>query len=313
MSTERGRAAVVGAAGFLGSAVRDELVRRGASVLPYTRAHPFLEAPRSGSPGATDAPTTDAITSVDTIFWLASSIRPATASTEVAAGQSDLRAVATLLDRLRASRGRQRCRVVVVSSGGTVYDTRQPPPHRETGATRAVNDYGRAMLAMEELVRAGAPEHTVLRVANAYGPGQAARRGQGVVAHWLDAVAHDEPITVLGDDDLARDYVYVDDVVAALVAVHLARETPPLLNIGSGTPTGLGQLVDAVRATVAPREVRVDRRPARGFDAPSTWLDVDRAADVLGWEPRVPLADGLARTWAARRPTAVPVTARRSQ
>lgn len=305
MSTDRGRAAVVGAAGFLGSAVHAELVRCGVSVLPYTRAHPFLDV-RDGA----DRITADSIASVDTIFWLASSIRPATASTDAAAGQSDLRAVATLLDHLSTAPRRGRCRVVVVSSGGTVYDTRQPPPHRETTATRAVNAYGRAMLAMEELVGAGAPEHTVLRVANAYGPGQVARRGQGVIVHWLDAIARDEPIMVLGDDDLARDYVYIDDVVASLVAVHHTSETPPLLNVGSGVGTGLGELVDAVRTTVAPRKVLVDRSPARDFDAPSTWLSVDRAADVLGWEPQVPLADGLARTWAARRPTAAPVSAR---
>ncbi len=297
MATERGRAAVVGAAGFLGSAVHDELVRREVRVLPYTRARSFLAA-------------SSEVTTADTVFWLASSIRPATASTDMAAGQSDLHAMGTLLDRLAAAPRRGRCRVVVVSSGGTVYDAQQRPPHRETGTTRAVNDYGRAMLAVEDLVRERAPEHTVLRVANAYGPGQVARRGQGVIAHWLDAVARDEAITVLGDDQLARDYVYVDDVVAALVAVHEAHEAPPLLNIGSGVGTGLGELVDAVRATVAPREVRVDRRPARSFDAPSTWLAVDRAADILDWEPRVPLDEGLVRTWAAHRRTAVPVAAR---
>lgn len=297
MSTERGCAAVVGAAGFLGSAVHDELVRRGIHVLPYTRARSFLTA-------------TSEVATADTVFWLASSIRPATASTDVEAGQSDLHAMGTLLDRLTSAPRGGRCRVVVVSSGGTVYDAHQPPPHRETASTRAVNDYGSAMLEVEDLVRGRAPEHTVLRVANAYGPGQVARRGQGVIAHWLDAVARDEPITVLGDDDLARDYVYVDDVVEALVAVHEAHETPPMLNIGSGVGTGLGELVDAVRATVAPRRLRVERSPARPFDAPSTWLAVDRAADILGWEPQVPLDEGLARTWAARRPTAVPVAAR---
>ncbi len=286
-ATQTGTAVVVGADGFLGRATVRALELGGVPVTQFTRQRSFLAV---GAPPVADA---------DTIFWLVSSIRPATAS--AGSATADLEAARTLLDLLDTPGARGRRRVVVVSSGGTVYDPTGRPPHSERSPVAPVNAYGAAMLALEELVRTRAPQCTVLRVANAYGAGQPARRGQGVLAHWLDRIAAGEGITVIGGDHLARDYVHVDDVARALVAVHHARAAPDLLNVGSGTGTSLGELVDLVRATVAPAEVRVQHEPAREFDAPSTWLDVSRAAQELGWRPRTTLAAGLAATWDAVR------------
>lgn len=285
MSAEPPRVAVIGAKGFIGSAVGRAFARRGVSTLQFTRECSFLDPPGQ------------LVTEVDTIFWLAGSIRPATASADPQAVQADRDAISTLLDLLDEACARGRCRVVVVSSGGTVYDPSHPPPHRESSPVKPANAYGQAMLDLEEIVCARAPQSSILRVANAYGPGQIARRGQGVIAHWLDRIVHDQPITVMGDDTLARDYVYVDDVAEALVRVHEAESVPEVVNIGSGHGTGLGELLDAVRVTVAPRGVVVERQPSRGFDAPSTWLAIELAADALGWQPTVGLADGLAQTW----------------
>lgn len=282
-----GSVAVVGADGFLGSATAGAMEVTGVPTTRFTRLRSFLD------------PAAPPVHSFDTIFWLASSIRPGWAD-EATAGE-DLAAVRGLLSRTEDAARSGRCRVVVVSSGGTIYDAAHPPPHDEQTLAVAANAYGQAMLEIEAEVRARAPQWSVLRVANAYGPGQRPRRGQGVIAHWFDRIATDRPIELLGDDHLARDYVYVDDVVVALGLVHHRESSPGVLNIGSGRGTGLGELLDAVRATVHPLEVTVARSASRGFDAPSTWLAVDRAASTLGWTPTVDLADGLARTWAARR------------
>jgi UDP-glucose 4-epimerase len=280
-------AAVVGAAGFIGRALTEALRVRGIPVTGYTRAAPFVDESGRLSAG---------IREVDTVFWLASSIRPATVSGQAVAA-ADENALSRLLDGLRSG-GQPNVRMVAVSSGGTVYDPTSPSPHGESAPLAPANDYGAAMLRIESLIRSSVPDPVVLRVSNAYGPGQPARRGQGVIAYWLSAIADHQPIHVLGPDDVARDYVFIDDVVAALVCVHVADDVPPVVNIGSGVPTTLGQLVDAVRDTVAPRTVELRHDDRRSFDAPSTWLDVSVAAAELGWKPATDLATGLRRTWA---------------
>lgn len=291
MSGDPALAAVVGANGFLGSATVRALARGGIPTMQFTREHSFLD------------PTGQSVAEADTIFWLASSIRPATASGDPNAVKADRDAVNSLLDLIDRSPRRGRCRVVVASSGGTVYDPAECPPHDETTPIRAANAYGEAMLVLENLVRARAPQSSILRVANAYGPGQPARRGQGVIAYWMDQIFRDAPITLIGEASVARDYVYVDDVAAALTMVHAAETAPATMNIGSGHGTSLGQLLAAVRAAVAPQIVQVRHQASRSFDAPSTWLDVGVAADTFGWRPRIGLSEGLARTWQALDPS----------
>jgi UDP-glucose 4-epimerase len=199
-------------------------------------------------------------------------------------------------------------RVVLVSSGGTVYDPAVPPPYREDSPTRPRGEYGRAKLELERRLQVAAlgPGRTaVARVANAYGPRQPAASGQGVIAYWLRALAADDPITIFGDPASTRDYVYVDDIAQALVALHtLAGPLPPVVNVGSGEPTSLADLADLVRKA-AGSAADIRQAPARGFDLPHSWLDVELAAQALGWRPQTSLPDGIAAAWRwIRTPTA---------
>lgn len=284
-----GRVAVIGANGFIGGALVGELRRQRIPASQFTRATPFID-----DSGHLDR----AVVEADTIFWLAGSIRPATVSdAEHGAATADHAALVKMLKGLEASDSGARQRVVAVSSGGTVYDPHAASPHREDAVLAPANEYGKAMLAIESLIQDRSAESVVLRVSSAYGPGQRARQGQGVVAYWLTAIAAGEPIQILGREDIARDYVYIDDVTAALVTMHLASTPPNVVNIGSGIPTTLAELVDLIRTVVAPQPVTVSRGGARSFDAPSTWLDISLAAEVLDWKPRYDLRSGLSETW----------------
>jgi UDP-glucose 4-epimerase len=273
---------VVGASGFIGNAVADELEARGVQTLRFTREAPITLPTGELAPGVGE---------VDSIFWLASSIRPAV--TDHAA--EDLDALASLLSGLRAEHDGEP-RVIIVSSGGTVYDPAQSPPYTESHPTHAANAYGSAMLAAEHTLSTLWGNHVIVRASNAYGPGQPVRRGQGVIAHWLDAVLRGEPIHVIGDPATCRDYVYIDDVVDALIRLSEQAEPPRVINIGSGVPTSLAELADTVGKVVT-MPVRVEHSPARGFDAPSTWLDVSLAHASIHWAPRTSLPEGIAATW----------------
>jgi UDP-glucose 4-epimerase len=289
------RAAVVGASGFLGGALVDSLRTRGTAVEAVTRQNPLT------GPDGRLAPR---LTGVDTVFWVAMSVNPASAESAPERAEGDVSALRAGLSLLRS--GGTPPRVVLLSSGGTVYDADRRPPYAETDPVRPAGAYGRAKLAQErELARqSGAFDGVaVLRVANAYGPGQRAGRGQGVLAHWLRAALREEPIDLIGDPRTSRDYVYVDDVVAAMVAAaEHAGPLPPAVNVGSGRPTSLEELA-AVVCDVVHHPLEVRRLPARSFDVPRNWLAVDLARRELGWSARTSLTDGVRAMWEWTRQT----------
>ncbi|HEX9335083.1 MAG TPA: NAD-dependent epimerase/dehydratase family protein, partial [Pseudonocardiaceae bacterium] len=191
--------------------------------------------------------------------------------------------------------------VVLASSGGTVYDEHLPPPYTENSSVAPSSAYGQAKLAMEhELLTRTDIAGVVLRLANVYGPGQRLGTGQGVVAYWLDAAANGRPLVVYGDPEATRDYVYVDDVVTAMLRVHTAGPLPGVLNIGSGVPVTLSALLRTIEKTVADRPLDVRFEPGRRFDRRDVWLDAGLAGRALGWAAGIGLDDGIERTWLAR-------------
>ena len=199
--------------------------------------------------------------------------------------------------------------VVLLSSGGTVDDPQGRAPYDEQAPTRPLSAYGAAKLALESLLAERAPgRHVTLRVANAYGPGQPVGSGQGVIAHWLRAAWRGEPVRLFGDPATTRDYVYVEDISDALVAVAASTgPLPPVLNVGSGRPTTLQELAETVLDVVADAALELVVEPARSFDVPRTWLDVGLARGVLGWTPRTPLRHRIVLSWDAVRRLGDPV------
>lgn len=289
-ATPAGSAAVVGASGFLGSALVRTLRAGGVRVAEFTRETPFLTGP-----GVPD----DHLVTARTVFWLATSINPAVAEAEPWRAKEDCDTFASLLRTLEQLANPPR--IVLISSGGTVYDPAVEPPYREDSPTRPHSAYGQAKLELESCLSDAAPASDrglVVRVANAYGPGQPAASGQGVIAYWMRALARGESITLYGDPETTRDFVYVDDIAEALAAVHEHDgPLPPVLNVGSGVPTSLGELAELVCEVTGFPFSGVLREPARGFDVPHSWLEVRLAGDALGWKPRTPLRTGLSAAW----------------
>jgi UDP-glucose 4-epimerase len=295
-------ATVVGASGFIGAALVRRLVADGVPVESFTRDRPFAASPLEQPP---------ALRPRRTVFWLAANVNPAVAEERPDLVDLDQCTFEQALRVLEASEAPPR--VVLLSSGGTVYDTTLPPPYSETSPVTTTAAYARSKLALERALRSSSlppDRRVVVRVANAYGPGQQARRGQGVIAHWLQAAAVRRPLVLIGDKESVRDYVYIDDIVDALVAIHHADDAvPPILNVGSGRGTSLGELAHTVLDVVGDRSLTIDVRPARGFDVPRTWLDPTLAERTLGWRPRTSLREGVAAAWRAgaldrRRPSA---------
>lgn len=194
-------------------------------------------------------------------------------------------------------------RVVFPSSGGAVYGPSAPPrPLRESDRPQPTVSYGIVKLALEGYLAmfhaARGLEFAALRVSNPYGPGQAPHRGQGVVATLLECARSGAPFELLAPRTTIRDYVYVEDVAAALVAAgRWPGAIAEVLNVGSGHGVDLQGLIAAVEATTG-KQVRTIERPPRSFDVPINVLDCTLVRERLGWQATTSLADGLAKTWA---------------
>jgi UDP-glucose 4-epimerase len=193
-------------------------------------------------------------------------------------------------------------RVVFASTGGAIYGEPDGPSADEDHPRRPQSPYAIAKLAAEHYLdsyrRAGL-EAVVLRYANVYGPRQDPHGEAGVVAIFIERILAGLTPTIFGDGEQVRDFVYVDDVVRANLLAHevpLTAGGPAVFNVGTGRATSVNALWQALAALAHP-SVSPSHEPARTGDLIRSVLDISRARTVLGWEPRVDVAQGLARTW----------------
>ncbi len=190
----------------------------------------------------------------------------------------------------------------VLASSCAVYGDAAQLPVAETAVLRPLSPYAEAKRASEEACASAADARQIsaacLRFFNVYGPRQdPSSEYSGVISRFMDAAAAGAPVTIYGDGGQTRDFVYVGDVADALVrALERPLSGVSLLNVGSGTPTSVTELVALVEAAAG---ARLERRAAeaRPGDIRDSRADVGRARWVLGWEAATPLADGLRRTW----------------
>jgi len=191
-------------------------------------------------------------------------------------------------------------RYIFVSSGGTVYGPGAPVPTPETAPTNPINSHGLTKLFVEKYIQmhghVDGLEYVILRVANPYGPGQIFRKGQGLVPAIIDRWHKGLPVRIFGSGEARRDYVYVDDVIEAIVSAARIPGSPRLvLNIGSGETRSVSEVVEAIEkaaGAVFPREYV----PARTTDVDIACLDIAQARAVLGWQPKTRFADGIGIT-----------------
>jgi UDP-glucose 4-epimerase len=200
------------------------------------------------------------------------------------------------LNILEGARQAECERVVFAASGGTLYGepaaedlpVRESHPHHPLSpygvAKKSVIDY---LIAYREL---HALEYTALALGNVYGPRQDPHGEAGVVAIFAERILRGLPVTVFGDGEQTRDFVYVDDVVDAFVRAA-SRGGGLVCNIGTGRETSVNHLLTTM-ADVADVDVTAMLAPARPGELKRSSLDIERAAIQLGWRPWTELADG---------------------
>jgi UDP-glucose 4-epimerase len=197
---------------------------------------------------------------------------------------------------------------LLYASSMTAYGDCRVVPTPESEPCRPDSYYGITKHAAERFVHATAERPdldgefsaTSLRMFSVFGPGQALDNPyQGVLGIFIGNVLRGEPITIFGDGEQTRDFVYVDDIVEAWVRTlnHPAAKGG-VFNFGSGRSLSINELVRHVVAAFgfAPGEYEIRHAPLRPGEQRRVQADITRASSVLGWEPRTPFEAGLAET-----------------
>lgn len=195
-------------------------------------------------------------------------------------------------------------RYVFASSGGSVYGPQGVTPTPEHATTAPICSHGLTKLTIEHYLRMHAIvddlDIVILRISNVFGPGQAFRKGQGLIPAMLNRVSQGLPVQVVGDGTTVRDYVFVDDVVEAFEAALNRTRAGGAFNVGSGQGRSVNDVVAALELEIGTSLERVNI-PARRTDTPVSVLDVTAAQRALGWRPRTSFHEGLRRTVASWR------------
>jgi UDP-glucose 4-epimerase len=192
--------------------------------------------------------------------------------------------------------------VVFSSTGGAIYGECDGPAD-EDAPRRPISPYGISKLAGEEYLagwnRLFGSHHVALRFANVFGPRQEPNLEGGVIAIFLDRLRSREPTMIFGDGSQTRDFIYVGDIVAGVLAA--AGHEGGVYNLGTGVETSVNELHAACRR-VTGDDREPEYAPQREGDILRSVIDPGRAGRDLGWRPQHSLEEGLRLTWQEVRP-----------
>jgi len=189
-------------------------------------------------------------------------------------------------------------KVINVSSGGAMYGEPVTLPCDEEHPVVPESPYGMSKYAAELYLnlyhRLYGLNFTTLRYGNVYGPRQDPHGEAGVIAIFTEHMLQGRSCTIFGDGDQERDFVYVGDIVRANL-LALERGSGEALNIGTGKPTTVNEVFAALASAADYGEDAI-YAPARDGEIFRIFLDVEKAASVLGWRPEVSFVEGIERT-----------------
>lgn len=295
------RVLVTGGAGFIGSHLCDALLRRGDAVRVLddlsTGSRANLPAAVTLIEGDIADPTAAAaaLEGVDGCFHLAAIASVERGVTDwIGTHRTNLTGTITLFDSIR----RGRTIPVVYASSAAVYGDAETVPIGEDTERRPLSAYGADKYACELHARVAGHVHgipsTGLRFFNVYGPRQdPASPYSGVISIFCRRIVQGTPIDVFGDGRQTRDFVCVDDVVAALLAaMPRARTEAPVFNVCTGVATSVLDLARLI-ARLSGRTAEIHHRAPRAGEIRHSIGRPERARAGLGLADPIPLEDGL--------------------
>jgi UDP-glucose 4-epimerase len=294
---------ITGGAGFLGAALANSLVNQGHSVR-------VLDDLSSGDRSALQPAIHFTRGDINNIPLLWSMLQDVDCVYHLAARVSVAQSIlyprdynatnvggtVSLMEAIRDAGVRR----VVLASSGAIYGRQPHQPVRETAVPNLDSPYAISKWSAEQYVHTignlWGIETVALRIFNAYGPGQSLPVSHApVVPRFMKAALTGGSVVIFGGGEQSRDFVYVADVVQALIQAATAGQVNRMvLNIGSGQETTVNELVDALEVATGHSINRVWNKEKAG-GVKRLVADISQAQAMLGFRPKINLDEGLGR------------------
>lgn len=296
---------VLGANGFLGSHLVDSLVARGHKVRAFDRfsnGAPLYNAHENVEQYVGDFlnrySLAEALKDIDHVFHFISTTTPITAENDPLIDvDTNIRMSVELFDECVKQNVKK---VIFASTGGSIYgiDAGEEPISEDV-TPRPISPYAIGKLTIEHYLhyfeRKFGLSSVVFRISNPYGERQALNSKQGVIPIFLQHIHNNEPITIFGDGEMVRDYIYVKDVVE-MIAESYDKANNNLYNLGSGHGVSLNHLVEEIEKVVE-HPFEVNHQPNLSTFVDKVVLDVSRFQQEFQPTNSTSLQDGIRKTW----------------
>lgn len=295
---------VTGGLGFIGHNLVMRLLKEGHSVIVFGRYNRFraISNPNCRYIDANFDQISEYVKEfedIDVVYHLLSTTTPKTSNDDVV--NDVLTNVKNTIDLLEICVKYKIDRFIFSSSGGTVYGLSDHElPLKEEDPTNPICAYGISKLSIEKYIYMFSYlynlDYQILRIANPYGPYQNPFANQGVISVFLGKAMKDEIIEIWGDGTTTRDFIFINDVIDALYSSMTTSKVNNVINIGSGVKYSLNEILNVIE-TVTNKKLQVNYVSSRKIDTPGNILDVTMANEVLEWEPKVNIQEGITVNW----------------
>jgi UDP-glucose 4-epimerase len=293
---------IIGGTGFIGSQLVNELNKKGHQIRVLSRNGArkndcykqveYIE----GSVGDKQI-ISSVINDIDYVYYFATTTNPKQSEKDLISDlSSNLIPIVNVLYQC-VNKGIKK--FIFCSSGGTVYGNQNKIPINEKSLCNPISSYGLVKLSIENYIKYFNHKYNlnyeILRLSNPYGANQFTDGTFGIIPTYIHAILSDKLISVYGEGEIVRDYIYIDDFISLNLKLLTTTTKNNIINVGTGIGTSIKELIHKIEI-ISGKKANVQYLPKRNFDVSVNCLEIKKVQKIYNWKPTISLDEGIKKT-----------------